>query len=107
MGAHGHSVDDWVQGNATTAHGAPGWALEDGRLRFRREWVAPGHGASFTAPPCAPPATGALTPEQKEARAELRRAWLSAAQPPPLPVVARVAAAATAETPGLLSCNTR
>jgi hypothetical protein len=104
LGAQRQPPDDWLLGNPTTEHPAPGWSVEYGQLRFRQERAVAGRGVLTEAPPCEPPSKSVLAPDEAEAEAKLQRAWLSLAREPSLPVLASNVSVVP-DGPSVLSCN--
>jgi hypothetical protein len=105
LGAHDQATEDWLLGSTTNEHAAPGWAVEYGQLRFRPERAVGGHGTLLAAPRCEPPREGLLAPEEAQARATLRHAWLRSERSPSLPVLTSLAVEVPDTQPPLLSCN--
>lgn len=106
MGAHQRPAQDWLLGNATSAHPAPGWSLRSGQPHFTLEQVGAGYAAAAQAPAC-PPSSRPLAPAEAEAAAVLLRAWLRAALEPPLPDLAVAIADVPEHNPRFLSCDSR
>jgi hypothetical protein len=105
LGAQQQSTEDWLLAGPTNAHSAPGWVAEYGQLRFRRETAVGGHGTALGAPVCKPPEQGPLSPDEAQARAALRSAWLSSEATSSLPLLTSAAVEVPEARPGLLSCN--
>jgi hypothetical protein len=107
LGAQDQSAEDWLLGSATNEHAAPGWAAEYGQPRFKRERAVGGHGVSVAAQICEPPSQGPLPPDEAQARAAMRHAWLSSERSPSLPMLSSLAVEVPDARPPLLSCNER
>jgi hypothetical protein len=105
LGAQEQAPDDWLRGNATTLHAAPGWSYDYGQLRFHRERARAGIGVPLEPLACVPPRSALLTPDEAAANAALHRAWQAARQPS-LPLFASaVTEPVSAEQPHVLSCD--
>jgi hypothetical protein len=104
LGAQRQPPDDWMLGNPTNLHAAPGWSVEYGQLRFRQERAVAGRGVMIEAIPCEPPDGRVLAPDEVEERAALQRAWLETVREPSLPVLASNVGAVAPEQ-SVLSCN--
>jgi hypothetical protein len=106
MGAHQRPAQDWLLGNATSAHPAPGWSVQNGQPHFTLEQVGSGYGSATPAPAC-PPSSRPRAPGEAEADAALLRAWLRRAAPPPLPELAIADADLSEHNARFLTCDTR
>jgi hypothetical protein len=107
LGAQDQSAEDGLEASATNEHPGPGWGTEYGRLRFERERVVGGHGVSLATPLCEPPEQGPLPPEEAQARAALRQAWLRSERSPSLPMLSSIGVEVPDARPPLLSCSER
>lgn len=104
IGAQRQPPDDWLRGNPTNLHAAPGWSVKYGELRFGRSGAVGGHGASHEAIPCDPPGRPLLSPDEAEERAALQRAWLESVRVSALPTLASNVGTLPSE-PSVLACN--
>jgi len=104
LGAQRQPPNDWLLGNPTNLHQAPGWSVEYGQLRFRPERAVAGYGVMIEAIPCDPPDKGVLAPDEAQAEAEMQRAWLSTVREPALPALASNVSVVPHEV-SVLSCN--
>jgi hypothetical protein len=106
MGAHQRPAQDWLLGNATSAHPAPGWSMQNGQPRFTLEQVGAGYGTTTRAPAC-PPSSRPLAPGEAEADAALLGAWLRRALDPPLTEFAIAVADVPEHNARFLTCDSR